>query len=296
MKNIRKTSLNSVCSKLMITSLATCCIATASAVTSVSSAATAASAVPTAAKAKLVPPSTSFAIPANAPLTIQLLDSCWSNREDTTNQKIIGDYLMTAPSVPNSYEAAWKTARLVYFIGNYGVGEKRFVNSDEGVTLFDYGAKAGLIAQGLNANGLEGYYWYAIDLGSYGLAKGVLAAASGAKDGMAALQKAKAIDASYQWYGSSRILGRYYQELPGMFGGSSDKALALIKASTDSAPKFKNNWVFLGQYYISVSQYDKALEACKTALSLPALDGKYEEMRYTSEARRCVSKAQSKLD
>lgn len=296
MKSINKINhLNGVRSKLIV-SLLIGCIATAVAATSAASGAVATSTIPATAKVAAAPSSTAFSIPANAPLTAQLVDNCWNNREDTTNQKIIADYLMTAPAVPSNYETAWKTARLVYFIGNYGVGEKRFVNSDEGVTLFDYGAKAGLAAQALNANGLEGYYWYAIDLGSYGLAKGVLAAASGAKDGMAALQKAKAIDASYQWYGSSRILGRYYQELPGMFGGSSDKALALIKASTDSAPKFKNNWVFLGQYYISVSQYDKALDACKTALSLPAVDGKYEEMRYTAEAKRCISKAQSKLD
>ncbi len=240
--------------------------------------------------------SSKFTIADNAPLTLDLLDKCWTNREDTVNQKTIADYLMTQPTLTKNYELAWKTARLVYFIGNYGVGEKRFVNSDEGVKLFDYGAKAGLTAQELNPNGIEGYYWYAIDLGSYGLAKGILASASGANDGMKALEKAKRIDPSYQWYGSSRILGRYYQELPGLFGGDSKKALALIKDSTDSAPKFKNNWVFLGQYYISNSEYDKALSACKTALSQAPLDGKYEEMRYTKEAKECVAKAQSKLD
>ena len=295
MKSINKINLNRARSKLLTITLLVGCIASAVAVAS-APATVATSAKPSTTKAAATSSSAAFAIPANSPLTVQLLDSCWNNREDEANQKIIADYLMTAPVVPRNYETAWKTARLVYFIGNYGVGEKRFVNSDEGVTLFDYGAKAGLIAQSLNSNGIEGYYWYAIDLGSYGLAKGVLAAASGAKDGMAALQKAKAIDASFQGYGSSRILGRYYQELPSMFGGSSDKALALIKASADRAPKYRNNWVFLGQYYISVSQYDKALEACKTALSLPSLDGKYEEIRYTAEAQRCVSKAQSKLD
>ena len=61
-----------------------------------------------------------FSIAASAPLTLELVDKCWANREDTTNQKIIADYLMTMPAVDKNYELAWKTARLVYFIGNYG--------------------------------------------------------------------------------------------------------------------------------------------------------------------------------
>lgn len=232
----------------------------------------------------------------NTGLTVPLLDSYWANREDTKYQKIIADYLMTLPKVPNDFEAAWKTSRLVYFIGNYGLGEKRFVDTSEGVTLFDYGAKAGLLATTLNPKAVDGYYWYAIDLGSYGLAKGILSAAANAKDGMKALESAKAIDPSYQWYGSDRILGRYYQELPGMFGGDADKALALINSSTQNAPTFRNNWVFLGQYYISAGQYDKALEACNKAISSPSLDGKYEEIRYLKEAKQCVLKSKAKIN
>ena len=236
-------------------------------------------------------PSSSFNISPGTPLTQQLLDSCWNNREDINNQQVIADYLMTKPSVASDYATSWKTARLVYFIGNYGIGQKRFVDSDDGVKLFDYGVKAGLQAQNLNPNGVEGYYWYAIDLGSYGLAKGVLAAASGAKDGMKALKKAGEIDPTYQGYGSTRILGRYYQELPGLFGGDMKKALTLLKTATTAAPTYRNNWVFLGQYYISNKQWNEANIACQKAISLPATDGKYEEMRYTKEANDCIKKA-----
>lgn len=234
---------------------------------------------------------TSFTIAAGTPLTQKLVDSAWANREDETNQKIIADYLMTKPAVPADYATAWKTARLVYFIGNYGVGQKRFVDSSDGVSLFDYGAKAGLQAQGLSPNKVDGYYWYAIDLGSYGLAKGVMAAASGAKPGMAALEKARQINPGYEGYGSSRVLGRYYQELPGIFGGDMKKALTLIKGAADSAPSYRNNWVFLGQYYISSGDYASANAACKKATELPPTDGQYEEKRYMDEAAQCLKKA-----
>lgn len=236
-----------------------------------------------------------FVISESAPLTTGLMDYAWSNRENLANQKIIADYFLTFPEIPKDYETAWKIARLVYFIGNFGIGEKQFVNSSAGVKLFDYGVSAGKIAISLKPAGVEGQYWYAVDLGSYGLAKGIMASASSAGDGMDALRKAIAVDPTYQWYGSSRILGRYYQELPGIFGGSNRKALELLTTATDKAPQFRNNWVFLGQYYISTGNSESALFACQKALALPNQDGKYEELRYTREAQQCVTKAKAKL-
>lgn len=236
-----------------------------------------------------------FSIADGAPLTLALLDKCWQNREDLTNQQIIANYLMTQPSIPQDYETAWKTARLVYFIGNYGVGENKFVSSSDGVALFNYGVSAAKIAKQLKPNRVEGNFWYAVDLGSYGLAKGVLASASNAKYGMAALKVAMSVDPGYQNYGASRILGRYYQELPGIFGGDADKAYKLISASVKSAPKFSNNWVFLGQFYLSSGQYANAVTACQKALNMTPQDGKYEELRYSKEAKQCIAKAQAKL-
>lgn len=234
-------------------------------------------------------------VPAT-PLSVKVLDDAWNNRENTTNQKIIADYLTTKPDVPQDYETAWKTARLVYFIGNYGIGEKTYVSTPAGAQLFDYGVSAAKVATSLKPNGLEGLYWYAVDLGSYGLAKGVMAAAKGAGPGMDALKKAMSIDPTYQYYGSSRILGRYYQELPGLMGGSNKKALALLTTATDKAPQFRSNWLFLGRYYLSVSDYQNALDACQKAVNSSALDGRYEEIRYLREANECVATAKGNLN
>ncbi len=240
--------------------------------------------------------SSKFTIESNTVLSSKLMDDAWSMRENLDNQKIIAEYLLTKPQIPQDYDGAWKTARMVYFIGNYGVGEKAYVSTSIGSKLFDYGVSAAKLAMQLQPNGVEGQYWYAVDLGSYGLAKGVVASARNAGAGMDALKRAIAIDPSYQWYGANRILGRYYQELPGIFGGSNKKALELLTASTTKSPQFKNNWVFLGQYYISTGDYQQALATCQKALTLQALDGRYEEIRYTREANECIAKAQSKLN
>ncbi len=236
-----------------------------------------------------------FTINNATPLSVELLDKCWEKRENLANQKIIANYLMHQPKVANDFETAWKTARLVYFIGNYGYGEKMFVDTKAGVTLFNYGAEAGKIAYKLEPSKVEGYYWYAIDLGSYGLAKGILSAAANAGDGMDALKKAKAIDPMYHWSGSSRILGRYYQELPGLFGGSNKKAIELFKNTTEQSPEFDNNWLFLGRFYMNDGNYKEALDSCTKALDISPVDGKFEEMRYKREAKECITKAKGKL-
>lgn len=240
-----------------------------------------------------------FSIESNASLSMELLDKCWDKRENLANQKIIAKYLMSQPKVPSkgldAFEIAWKTARLVYFIGNYGYGEKAFVDTKNGVTLFNYGAEAGKVAYQIEPSKVEGYYWYAIDLGSYGLAKGILSAAANAGAGMDALKKAKEIDPTYHWSGSSRILGRYYQELPGIFGGSNKKALELFKYATEKSPEFDNNWLFLGRFYMNDGDYKKALSSCTKALDTTAIDGRFEEARYKREAKECIAKAQSKL-
>jgi hypothetical protein len=237
-----------------------------------------------------------FSIPEGAELSVALLDKCWDNREDMKNQKVLADYLITKPAIPSDYETAWKLARLVYFVGNFGVGKNRFVKTEEGVKLFNYGAKAGELAAKLEPGSVEGHYWYAVDLGSYGLAKGIIASASNAKPGMKALEVAKGIDASYQNYGSSRVLGRYYNELPGLFGGDKDKALILMLEATKMAPKARVNWVFLGRYYLSTKNYTKAQEICgKAKANVFSVDGKYEDIRYVDEATKCEADAQAKL-
>lgn len=242
-------------------------------------------------KAESVPVVLAFSLDDNSPLSVKLLDYAWANREVIENQKIIASYLSGRHNIPKSYEIAWKTARLVYFIGNYGYGEAKYIDSEEGAQLFNYGVKAAKLAIELDSNGVEGYYWYSSCLYAYGRAKSVLATAAGADDSMPALRKAIAISPSYEGYGASRLLGIYYQEIPFLFGGSEDKSFELIKLATANAPQFRSNWVALGRYYYHFGYYESAIQICNKALALPDYEGKYEETRYIREAKECVDRA-----
>lgn len=71
------------------------------------------------------------------------------------------------------------------------------------------------------------------------------------------------------------------------------KAETLIKGAAKAAPIYRNNWVFLGQYYIAARNYESVNAACNKALELPKNEGKYEEMRFTKEANACLNKART---
>ncbi len=235
-----------------------------------------------------------FSLDLKAPLSNKLLDYIWQNREDIDNQKMIAAYLVNKPAVPKNYESSWKTARLVYFIGNFGYGEKEFLDTESGAQLFNYGVAAAKQAMDLNSKEVEGFYWYAYCQSAYGRAKSVLAMAANANDTMPALRKAIELNPSYGNYGAERMLGVYYEELPIIFGGSEEKALELIKSTITKAPQDRNNWVALGQFYNHFGYYESANQACQKALALPDLGGKFEELRYMREAKECVDKAKSR--
>ncbi len=228
-------------------------------------------------------------------LNVVWLNSAWDAREDLAKQSTYINYMQKMDEdniIPGDYETSWKAARIDYFLGNYGVGEKQFATGESGVEFFDYGVRLAKQAIKINPNGVEGQYWYAINLGSYGLAKGIMASAMNAKSGMKSLNFVCAHDPSYHWSGANRTLGKYYSKLPGMFGGDKTKALASLLKATQEVD-YSNNWVFLGQYYLEQKDGADALKACQRALQSPKIDGKYEEKRYTYEAQECIAEAQS---
>lgn len=235
-------------------------------------------------------------VSSNKGLSVAWLDSSWNNREELTNQTTYINYLQKLDAsnngFPADYETCWKAARMIYFLGNYGVGEKQFATGDSGIEFFDYGVRLAKQAIALNPEGVEGHYWYAVNLGSYGLVKGIMASAMNAKSGMKSLEFVRTHDNSYQWNGANRILGKYYYKLPTMFGGNKDKGLASLLKATQEVD-YSNNWIFLGQYYLAQKNGPSALKSCQRALQSPKVDGKYEEKRYTYEAQECIAEAQS---
>ena len=232
-------------------------------------------------------------------LNNDILDKTWKIRDNSKIQTQLIKYLLTNPKYDRSnYETCWKVSRLVSYLGNFGYGYTYFTkDTSNGIIFFEYGYKAGLAGIKLKPTGTDANYWYAVNLGSYGLLKGIISSASNASSGMDALKivKSSAQD-SYDNYGAYRILGRYYQELPGMFGGSDSKAEMLLKEAVAKSNGFINNDIFLGNFYLHDKQYQNALTQCNNALTTKNIAvTKSEQARYTKEANECVTKATANI-
>ena len=224
-------------------------------------------------------------------LNVKSLDNAWENRESKEVQEIILKFLQSEPTVPENFDIAWRVARLVYFSGNFGIGEG--LSNDDHVKIFLYGYKAAEIAKKLEPTKAEGYYWYAVNIGSYGLAKGVLSALNNASLGRDALLEVVKIDPSYHWGGAYRVLGRYYQEVPRIISfGDKKKAKEYFEKAIEVAPNYIVNTMYLGVLVEDVGEKTDALKLFRDAEKMPDLDGKNEVIRYKRELAEDIKKVQ----
>lgn len=224
-------------------------------------------------------------------LKVDSLDQAWQNRETKQEQEIILKLVQSEPEIPQDFEIAWRVARLVYFIGNFGIGEE--LSKDIHVKVFHYGYKAGETAKNLQPTRVEGHYWYAINLGSYSLANGVMSALNNASIGRDALLEAVKIDPTYHWGGPYRILGRYYQEVPRIISfGDKKKAEEYFLEAVKLAPTFRLNTVYLGTLMRDEGDKEKALKLFQEAEELKDVDGVIEEKRYKKNLALDIKKTE----
>ncbi|MBL7717113.1 MAG: hypothetical protein JNL01_16740 [Bdellovibrionales bacterium] len=117
----------------------------------------------------------------------------------------------------------------------------------------------------------EAHYVFAIALGRWAEAKGVLASLSKKNDLIAAAEAAQARvtrdgnpGEAYDAYGPARTLGRVYFKLPGFAGGDRGKALALLETAYANGIENALNIVYLAEVLAGGSKTD--IDRAKTML------------------------------
>ncbi len=212
-------------------------------------------------------------------LNIKALDKAWDSRETTEGEAAILKLVQSEPSIPENFEIAWRISRLVYFIGNFGLGEK--LTREEHLQVFELGYKSGEVAKNLEPKRVEGHYWFAINLGTYSLTKGKFTALNTAVKARDALLEAAKMDPTYHWGGAYRILGRYYQDLPPVISfGDKKKAEEYFRKAIIIAPNFRLNTEYLA---ILESDKNQKIKLFELAAKKPDMDGSIEEARYKKD-------------
>lgn len=219
---------------------------------------------------------------------VKSLDAAWSMRHEL-HPKII-DFLKKKPTLTDDYEVLWRLSRLAYYGGFFVLPKS--ASSQEKMEVFQVGFESGEKARRLAAGRVEGHYWYAVSLGGWGIAKGILNALSTAKTMREALNEAIKIDPKYHFAGPLRVRGRLYNKLPGVISfGDNKLAMEDLKKAIALAPESKLNHMYFAEVQAKVMSKTDALKTLEFAKTLPDVVGVEEESAY----RRDISELENRF-
>jgi hypothetical protein len=150
-------------------------------------------------------------------------DSLYSQRKDLSNVRRGIIFLRQARTRDTgNYEAAWKLARLDYFLGSHAKDDA------ERDAAFRDGIDAGKNAVLLQDDKAEGHFWLGANYG--GSAElSILASLSSIQDIRTEMEKVIQLDESYAAGSAYLGLGQLYLKAPKVFGGDSNKAVEYLE-------------------------------------------------------------------
>ncbi len=168
-------------------------------------------------------------------------------------------YIQAVEADPTSYEAAWKAARSCREYANES--KKLGANGWEDLCK-EYGKlgmKYGEMAIALDANRIDGYFWYGCSVGNYSDGVSILTALKeGLKDKtQSSFEKSYELDKLYEDGGPIKALGRFWFVLPWPLQ-KKDKALTYLKEFNQLYPDDTEGQIYLSEVLIKKKAKDEA--------------------------------------
>jgi tetratricopeptide (TPR) repeat protein len=185
-----------------------------------------------------------------------------------------------ARTLRDDYAAQWQGAEALEFLAE----------NDTRPGFRREAAQRGIVlarrARELKTDGVEGHYWYALNVGcladvdrSYGLdAVGEMATA---------LKRAIDLDEHYDLGGPPRVLGILYLRTPSPPAsiGSPRKGLRLLQRAVELFPDYPENYLYLAEALRDNGRADEAKEALRNVLEgKPWPDRQFESDQWKAQA------------
>jgi len=184
---------------------------------------------------------------------------------------------------PNDFDSAWKLARVRYWLGGH-VAEK------DRKPALEAGIEAARVAARLQPNRPEGHFWIAANMGalaeSFGLRQGLKYKGQIKEE----LETVLRLDAAFMQGSADRALGRWYNEVPRLFGGSNKESEAHLRKSLTYNPKSTVTLYFLAETLLDENKKAEARAALQQVLDAPIdPDWGPEDRDYKEKARKLLS-------
>lgn len=212
-------------------------------------------------------------------------DEMFLNLKDMeTAKEILSKYEQLAEALENKYEAYWRLSRIHYYIGGHTAERK--AQQD----IFEKGVEWAEKAIQANPEKPDGYYWSAVNNGSFGESKGVFKSLGLVKPIKEALNKVIEIDRSYKNGGADRVMGRLYFRLPGFAGGNKDLSLVHLLRAKNYGPDDPHTCLYLAETYLALNKIEEARAELDIVLQME------DDGLWTSAIKECQEDARALLE
>jgi len=235
----------------------------------------------------LLPPTQLASGPAGAAQAQGDPDRLYARRDDLASARQAADiWADRLQRNPRDFEAAWKLARVRYWLGGH------LPEADRKAAL-DAGIDAARAAVAVEPNRPEGHFWIAANMGalaeSFGLRQGLKYRGT-IRDELLVVLK---LDPPFQQGSADRALGRWYFKVPGLFGGSRKKSEEHLRQALTYAPNSTVSHFFLAETLEDMGRKDDARAELQKVLDAP-LDPDWtpEDREFKEQARKKLAELQ----
>ncbi|HTM25498.1 MAG TPA: TRAP transporter TatT component family protein [Vicinamibacterales bacterium] len=210
-------------------------------------------------------------------------DTLYRQRENLASaQRAEQIWADRAAKDPKDFESGWKLARARYWLGGH-VGEK------DRKAMLESGIAAGRAAAAIAPNKPEGHFWIAANMGalaeSFGLRQG-LKYRGAIKD---ELETVLRLDPAFLQGSADRALGRWYNEVPRLFGGSNKESEAHLRKALTYNPQSTVTLYFLAETLLDEGKKPEARATLQKVLDAPLdPDWSPEDREFKEKARRLL--------
>jgi len=185
---------------------------------------------------------------------------------------------------PANFDAAWKLARDDYWLGGHAPQPERRRFLEEGIA-------AGRSAVGIDPRRPEGHFWIAANMGALAESFGVRAGLKYRGPIKEELETVLRIEPAFQHGSADRALGRWYAEVPRLFGGDRTLAERHLRASLTYQANSTASHFFLAELLQDEGRRSEARAELQQVLDAP-LDPAFtpEDQEFKAKARALLQR------
>jgi tetratricopeptide (TPR) repeat protein len=185
---------------------------------------------------------------------------------------------------PKNFEAAWKLARVCYWLGGHATPDERRAFLERGIAA----ARQAIATQ---PNQPEGHFWLAADMGTMAEGFGLRAGLKYRKPVKDELETVLRLDPAFMDGSADRVLGRWYFRVPRLFGGSDTQAEEHLRASLKYDPNSTVSHFFLAELLIDQGRKSEARAELQKVVDVPiSAQWAPEDREYKDKARALLTK------